>query len=224
MLRVDSISKQYFINDTVVKANDNISLDVEKGTLIWIYGKSGAGKSSFLNSIVGLNKVDEGRIFWDDYEVTQATTSENSDFRKNNCGLIFQFFELLHSQTAYQNVALPLKLLKRKKEEIQKKVFELFEHFDMVKLMNNKINFLSGGEKQRVAIMRALVTNPSFIIADEITACLDEKTSHFVYAYLKKYIKEKNGIGVFVSHDPLIKDYVDDCYYMESGVLKNVSL
>ena len=223
MLRVDSISKQYFINDTVVKANDNISLDVEKGTLIWIYGKSGAGKSSFLNSIVGLNKVDEGRIFWDDYEVTQATTSENSDFRKNNCGLIFQFLSCYILRQRIK-MALPLKLLKRKIEEIQKKVFELFEHFDMVKLMNNKINFLSGGEKQRVAIMRALVTNPSFIIADEITACLDEKTSHFVYAYLKKYIKEKNGIGVFVSHDPLIKDYVDDCYYMESGVLKNVSL
>ena len=146
-------------------------------------------------------------------------SSERSTFRLNNCGLIFQFFELIKAQNVYNNASFPLKVQRKSKREIDAILSPLFEYFGLEALKNKMPQSLSGGEKQRVSIVRALSTSPKYIIADEITSSLDVNNSHKVYDYLKKYIKETCSIGIFVSHDEIIKDYVDSSYKMQDGSL-----
>ena len=126
---------------------------------------------------------------------------------------------MIKAQTIYENAALPLKITRKSKKEIDAVLFPLFEYFDVRSLIRKKPDQLSGGEKQRVSIVRALSTNPRYIIADEITSSLDTKRSHQVYGYLRSYIKEMNGIGIFVSHDPIISEYADTVYSMQAGCL-----
>lgn len=138
----------------------------------------------------------------------------------NAAALFFSFFELIKTQSAFNNAALPLRLLNKSRTEIHAAVDPLFEAFGLKDLADTKPVRLSGGEKQRIAIARALVNSPRFILADEITASLDTERSRFVYDYLRSYLKKVNGIGIFVSHDPLIADYVDTRCRMKDGTLE----
>ncbi len=218
-LNVANLFKSYVVNKSKIQVNCNISFSVPSGNLVWIYGNSGAGKSTLLNMISGIDKSDSGKIDWDGVDIASMKNGERSLFRLNNCGLIFQFFELIKAQSVYENVAFPLKVQKKKKKEIDAVLSPLFEYFRIKELIHKMPDSLSGGEKQRASIVRSLSTNPKYIIADEATASLDIENSHRVYAYLKKYIKENNGVGIFVSHDPIIKDYVDAKYEMQEGRL-----
>lgn len=218
-LIIKNLYKSYFVNKTKVEVNKDISLEVSNGSLIWIYGNSGAGKSTFLNSITGIDKIDSGEISWNGIEINKMKRSKASSFRLEHCGLIFQFFELIKAQNVYNNVAFPLKVQKKNRKEINTILFPLFEEFNIRHLIYKMPENLSGGEKQRVSIVRSLSTSPNYIIADEITSSLDISNSHKVYDYLKNYIKEKNGIGIFVSHDPIIKSYIDASYKMQDGKL-----
>jgi len=110
--------------------------------------------------------------------------------------------------------------MKKSRKEINSILFPLFEEFGIEDLIYKIPENLSGGEKQRVSIIRSLVTSPEYIIGDEITSSLDISNSHKVYEYLRNYIKEKNGIAILVSHDPIIKDYVDAIYEMQDGILR----
>lgn len=130
---------------------------------------------------------------------------------------MFQFFELLKTQSAYSNAALTLKLLGQDKKTIESALNPLFERYGLSHLKEKKAHLLSGGEQQRIAIVRALASSPRFIVADEITASLDVSRSQQIYTDLRNHIKQKNGVGVFVSHDPLIKDFADEVYTMKNG-------
>jgi putative ABC transport system ATP-binding protein len=219
MLTIKNLYKSYKLKGRTVLANNDISIQIENSQMIGIFGKSGSGKSTFLNQIVGLDKADSGEIIWGDKNIINYKSSQSSDFRKNNCGIVFQFFELLKAQSAYDNAALPLKLLKKSSKEIEHILIPLFETFDAKDFMKTKAAFLSGGEMQRVAIIRSLSTSPKYIIADEITASLDEKLSNFVYLYLRDYIKKNLGVGIFVSHDMLLEKYIDRKFIMDNGKL-----
>lgn len=218
-LAVKNLYKSYTIEKTNYEVNNDINLSVPPASLVWIYGNSGAGKSTFLNVITGIDTPDEGSISWDGSEINTMNVNKRAQFRLEHFGLIFQFFELIKAQTIYENAALPLKITRKSKKEIDAVLFPLFEYFDVRSLIRKKPDQLSGGEKQRVSIVRALSTNPRYIIADEITSSLDIKRSHQVYGYLRSYIKEKNGIGIFVSHDPIISKYADAVYTMQAGCL-----
>ena len=218
-LAVKNLYKSYTIEKTNYEVNNDINLSVPPASLVWIYGNSGAGKSTFLNVITGIDTPDEGSISWDGSEINTMNVNKRAQFRLEHFGLIFQFFELIKAQTIYENAALPLKITRKSKKEIDAVLFPLFEYFDVRSLIRKKPDQLSGGEKQRVSIVRALSTNPRYIIADEITSSLDTKRSHQVYGYLRSYIKEKNGIGIFVSHDPIISEYADTVYTMQAGCL-----
>ena len=218
-LAVKNLYKSYTIEKTNYAVNKDINLSVPPASLVWIYGNSGAGKSTFLNVITGIDTPDEGSISWDGSEINTMNVNKRAQFRLEHFGLIFQFFELIKAQTIYENAALPLKITRKSKKEIDAVLFPLFEYFDVRSLIRKKPDQLSGGEKQRVSIVRALSTNPRYIIADEITSSLDTKRSHQVYGYLRSYIKEKNGIGIFVSHDPIISEYADIVYTMQAGCL-----
>lgn len=218
-LAVKNLYKSYTIEKTNYEVNNDINLSVPPASLVWIYGNSGAGKSTFLNVITGIDTPDAGSISWDGSEINTMNVNKRAQFRLEHFGLIFQFFELIKAQTIYENAALPLKITRKSKKEIDAVLFPLFEYFDVRSLIRKKPDQLSGGEKQRVSIVRALSTNPRYIIADEITSSLDIKRSHQVYGYLRSYIKEKNGIGIFVSHDPIISKYADAVYTMQAGCL-----
>lgn len=218
-LAVKNLYKSYTIEKTNYEVNKGINLSVPPASLVWIYGNSGAGKSTFLNVITGIDTPDAGSVSWDGSEINTMNVNKRAQFRLEHFGLIFQFFELIKAQTIYENAALPLKITRKSKKEIDAVLFPLFEYFDVRSLIRKKPDQLSGGEKQRVSIVRALSTNPRYIIADEITSSLDIKRSHQVYGYLRSYIKEKNGIGIFVSHDPIISKYADAVYTMQAGCL-----
>ena len=218
-LAVKNLYKSYTIEKTNYEVNKDINLSVPPASLVWIYGNSGAGKSTFLNVITGIDTPDAGSVSWDGSEINTMNVNKRAQFRLEHLGLIFQFFELIKAQTIYENAALPLKITRKSKKEIDAVLFPLFEYFDVRSLIRKKPDQLSGGEKQRVSIVRALSTNPRYIIADEITSSLDIKRSHQVYGYLRSYIKEKNGIGIFVSHDPIISEYADIVYTMQAGCL-----
>ena len=218
-LAVKNLYKSYTIEKTNYEVNKDINLSVPPASLVWIYGNSGAGKSTFLNVITGIDTPDAGSVSWDGSEINTMNVNKRAQFRLEHFGLIFQFFELIKAQTIYENAALPLKITRKSKKEIDAVLFPLFEYFDVRSLIRKKPDQLSGGEKQRVSIVRALSTNPRYIIADEITSSLDTKRSHQVYGYLRSYIKEKNGIGIFVSHDPIISEYADIVYTMQAGCL-----
>ena len=218
-LAVKNLYKSYTIEKTNYEVNNDINLSVPPASLVWIYGNSGAGKSTFLNVITGIDTPDAGSVSWDGSEINTMNVNKRAQFRLEHFGLIFQFFELIKAQTIYENAALPLKITRKSKKEIDAVLFPLFEYFDVRSLIRKKPDQLSGGEKQRVSIVRALSTNPRYIIADEITSSLDTKRSHQVYGYLRSYIKEKNGIGIFVSHDPIISEYADTVYTMQAGCL-----
>ena len=218
-LAVKNLYKSYTIEKNNYEVNKEINLSVPSASLVWIYGNSGAGKSTFLNVITGIDTPDAGSVSWDGSEINTMNVNKRAQFRLEHFGLIFQFFELIKAQTIYENAALPLKITRKSKKEIDAVLFPLFEYFDVRSLIRKKPDQLSGGEKQRVSIVRALSTNPRYIIADEITSSLDTKRSHQVYGYLRSYIKEKNGIGIFVSHDPIISEYADTVYTMQAGCL-----
>ena len=218
-LAVKNLYKSYTIEKTNYEVNKDINLSVPPASLVWIYGNSGAGKSTFLNVITGIDTPDAGSVSWDGSEINTMNVNKRAQFRLEHFGLIFQFFELIKAQTIYENATLPLKITRKSKKEIDAVLFPLFEYFDVRSLIRKKPDQLSGGEKQRVSIVRALSTNPRYIIADEITSSLDTKRSHQVYGYLRSYIKEKNGIGIFVSHDPIISEYADTVYTMQAGCL-----
>lgn len=218
-INIHHLIKSYGLKGKKTIANNDISLEVSGGSIVWIYGNSGSGKSTFLNSITGVDKIDSGEIFYDRFNLSAASEKEKSYFRLNNCGLVFQFFELIKNQNAYTNAGILLKLLHKSKKEINKKLSELFEMFKMSDFEKKKPSELSGGEKQRVAIIRALSNDPLYFFADEITASLDEAMSNYVYDTIKRRLKLKNGIGIFVSHDPIIKSYADEIYKMNEGSL-----
>ena len=204
-LAVKNLYKSYTIEKNNYEVNKDINLSVPPASLVWIYGNSGAGKSTFLNVITGIDTPDAGSVSWDGSEINTMNVNKRAQFRLEHFGLIFQFFELIKAQTIYENAALPLKITRKSKKEIDAVLFPLFEYFDVRSLIRKKPDGLS--------------TNPRYIIADEITSSLDTKRSHQVYGYLRSYIKEKNGIGIFVSHDPIISEYADTVYTMQAGCL-----
>lgn len=219
MLIVKNLTKTYFIEKQKIYANKDINFSVKNGKMVWIYGNSGSGKTTLLNMISGLDSSDCGSVNWNDINILSLNSNQRADFRLKNMGLVFQFFDMIKTQNIYSNVSIPLKFLNKNKIEINKKVISMLEKFGIENLINKKPNCLSGGERQRAAIARALVSEPKIIIADEITASLDTQMSLNVYKILKDYIVKNDSIGIFVSHDPLIREFADDIYVMKGGSL-----
>ncbi|MBQ9495089.1 MAG: ABC transporter ATP-binding protein [Treponema sp.] len=221
MLQIEQLNKSYYIKNKKVVACKNINCMVEDGKFVWIKGNSGAGKSTLLNLISKIDECDAGRILWDSKDLTLMNKSEACDFRIAACALVFQFFELLKTQTVYENACLPMKIAKKEKKYISERIKYLLNEFEIYELRDKKPHELSGGEKQRVAICRALGNEPRLLLLDEITSSLDAELSHKTYRFFKRYITEHNAVGVFVSHDEVISDYADAIYKMKSGELES---
>lgn len=196
----------------------NVSLAVDKGALLLIDGRSGSGKTTLLKLIGCLEKATSGTCYIFGKDVHAMTENELSDFRLNTMGFIFQDYNLLPTLTVYDNIEIPL-LLARERDR-KKRVEELLEAFDMTRLKEKRPDELSGGEKQRVAILRALSNNPDIILADEPSSNLDIENSHRIFETLAEVNKEFGVSIIVVSHDPISRTHIKTAYTMSEGMLR----
>lgn len=190
-----------------------INLRVYEGEFISIRGKSGAGKTTLLKIIGLLETPDEGEIKLFGRVVNRLSDNENSEIRRHKIGFVFQFFNLIPSLTVLENIELPLALAGVRKQERRQKTYDLLKYFDLTGLADRFPETLSGGEKQRIAVIRALVNNPKIILADEPTSSLDDENSVLLMELLSRANREKNVTVVLTTTDlyerlPTNRNYV----------------
>lgn len=213
-ITIRNFSKTYVKNNQKIIALNKINYEFIKGKFYVIMGKSGSGKSTLLNSIAGLIEGDSGTILYDNQNLTNT-----AKLRNENVGLVYQNFLLNENMTAIENVMLPTFLNKNlDKIKRYKKAVNILKELDLSNRLNHYPKELSGGEQQRVAVARALINNPDFILADEPTGNLDEKNEELIFKILKKLANLGKGI-IVVSHNKAIKKYADAILILKDGDL-----
>lgn len=215
-----NLTKIYGEGDAKVMAVENIDLEIEKGEIVLVMGPSGSGKTTLLSMSGALLKPTSGQIFINDLEITKLDEKSLPKIRLTNIGFIFQSFNLLSALTALENVQIIIELAGTGSEIAKKRAEEILKLLGLEKRMNFLPEKLSGGEKQRVSIARALANNPGIILADEPTANLDSKHGHEVMKLLHDVAKKENRTVVIVSHDQRIRDIADRVLWLEDGKLK----
>ena len=216
IVELKNVSKIYSTGEKEFKALDNIDLDINKGEFVVILGPSGAGKSTLLNLIGGMDSPTNGSIKIDGEEISKYNENQLSEYRAENIGFIFQFYNILPTLTVLENVEL-VKNGNDSKEAI--KAVGLEEH------MNKFPNQLSGGEQQRVSIARAIAKNPKLLLCDEPTGALDSKTGVEVLKLLKKQCDGNNGANtvVIVTHNSLFAEIADTVIRVKNGKIESVT-
>ena len=215
ILKVDNLTKIYGKDTTKVVALDHISFSVEKGEFVAIVGASGSGKSTLLHLIGGVDRPNSGKVFIDGKDIFNFNDDKLAIFRRRQVGLIYQFYNLIPILNVEENITLPLSLDNR---EIDKE--KLNEMLKLLGLQNRRLhlpNELSGGQQQRTSIGRALITNPTIILADEPTGNLDSKSSDEIVALLKKSNKELNQTIIMITHNMEIAKVADRIIKIEDG-------
>lgn len=209
VLKISKIEKYYGNKSSLTKAIDNISFEVGKGEFVAIMGASGSGKTTLLNCISTIDKVSSGNIYIAGKDITKLKGNELNKFRREELGFIFQDFNLLDTLTAYENIALALSIQNVKFKEIDKRVKDVAAKLDITKVLNKYPYQMSGGEKQRVASARAIITNPKLILADEPTGALDSKSSKMLLESFKYLNEEINATILMVTHDAFTASYAN---------------
>lgn len=205
MISVKNLSHQFLIGkkgkEKIVPVLENINFDVNKGEIIAITGRSGSGKSTLLNIISGYLKATKGDIVINDANVTHLSESAWADYRLENFGFIFQSFQLIPSMTAAQNIELPLVLKGVHEKKRHQLTQEMLKKLELLDYQDHYPSELSGGQQQRVSIGRALITNPSIILADEPTGSLDSDTEQTILDLIQSLNKNDQITFVIITHD-----------------------
>ena len=215
ILKTKNLVKIYGEEPNIVKALDNVSVEINEGEFVSIIGTSGSGKSTLLNMLGGLDKPTSGEITISGNKIGNMKDEELTVFRRRNIGFIFQNYNLVPILNVYENIVLPIELdgVKIDKEYID----TIIDTLGLSKKLNNMPNNLSGGQQQRVAIARALATKPAIILADEPTGNLDSKTSMDVIGLLKVTSKKFNQTIVMITHNEEIAQLADRVIRIEDG-------
>jgi len=216
MIKVKNLSKS-FNNHLVL---DNISIEIKKGDFISIVGPSGAGKTTFLNILGTIDEYDKNpktSILFNNIDITNLDDDKLSSFRNKEIGFIFQFHQLLPELTAQENILLPSMIGKRSEKESLENLKKLSSILEINHILNKKPEFISGGEKQRVAVARALINSPSILLADEPTGNLDSKNAEKIQKLFKKINKELNVTIVLVTHNKAFSKIADKCLVLSDG-------
>lgn len=211
------VVKTYGEGEALQYAVNHVSFTIEEGEFVVILGQSGAGKSTVLNMLGGMDQPTEGKVIIDGEEVSAMTDNQLSDFRARKIGFIFQFYNLIPSLTVYENVALTKSMVKE--------AANAGEMLTDVGLANHKNKFpsqLSGGEQQRVSIARALAKKPRIILGDEPTGALDSETGVIVLSLLQKQSREKNNTVILVTHNADIAKCADKVIRMKNGKIREI--
>lgn len=202
VLQVQDLTKKYGEGESEVIALDHVSFSVEKGEFVAIIGASGSGKSTLMNMIGGIDVPSSGSVVIDGKEIAKMNESEMAIFRRRNIGMVYQFYNLMPTLTAEENIMLPWLLDNRK--ENRKKLNSILEILKLEKRAKHLPSQMSGGQQQRVSIGRALINNPAFILADEPTGNLDSKTSQEIIELLKYTNQKCNQTILLITHDEKI--------------------
>ena len=215
ILKVDNLTKIYGKDTTKVVALDHVSFSVEKGEFVAIVGASGSGKSTLLHLIGGVDRPTSGKVFIDGKDIFNFNDDKLAIFRRRQVGLIYQFYNLIPILNVEENITLPLSLDNR--EVDKEKLNDLLKLLGLQNRKNHLPNELSGGQQQRTSIGRALITNPTIILADEPTGNLDSKSSDEIVALLKKSNKELNQTIIMITHNMEIAKVADRIIKIEDG-------
>lgn len=217
-ITLENINMVYGKGNNQLHALTNINLEINQGELVAVLGKSGCGKSTLLNIIGGLVKPTSGKYYHNQTEISKLSVHQLSDFRNQNIGFIVQHFALIQDMSIIKNVSLPLRFRGDKKEEIRKKTTDILDLLDLSSKKNNYPYELSGGQCQRAAIARALVGEPSIILADEPTGALDEESGRKILDVLLG-LNQKGKTVIVVTHDRETADLCSRKIVIRDGVI-----
>jgi lipoprotein-releasing system ATP-binding protein len=204
LIEVSGLKKSFQKDDVVIDVLKGVDFTADRGEFITIMGPSGAGKSTFLHIVGTLDKPTEGKIFFDGQDIMTLSEDEESRFRNEKVGFIFQFYHLLQDFSVIENIMMPLLIRRVKPAQAQAKAQAFLETVELTHRRNHKPGELSGGEQQRVAIARALINEPQVILADEPTGNLDRKTGRDVMHQILTIQKNLSATLILVTHDPEI--------------------
>ena len=221
ILRVKNVEKYYGNKSSLTKAINNISFEVEKGEFVAIMGASGSGKTTLLNLISTIDKVTAGEIFVDGENITKLKGNSLNKFRRDKLGFIFQDFNLLDTLTGYENISLSLAIQNVPASTQKKRIDEIASKLGITKILNKYPYQMSGGEKQRIASARAIITNPSLILADEPTGALDSKSSKQLLNNFEYLNNELKSTILMVTHDAFTASYASRVIFIKDGKIFN---
>lgn len=221
ILKLDKVEKYYGNKSSLTKAIDNISFEVEEGEFVVIMGASGSGKTTLLNCISTIDKVTSGHIYVKNEDITKLKGNALNKFRREKLGFIFQDFNLLDTLTGYENIALALSIQNKSVKEIEEKINDVATKLGIKKVLNKYPYQMSGGEKQRVASARAIITHPELILADEPTGALDSKSSKMLLESFNYLNKELKATILMVTHDSFSASYASRVIFIKDGKIFN---
>lgn len=220
MISIQNVALQIKDGRNKKELFENLNLTLNEGQKVAIMGKSGSGKTTLLKLIAGLIKAETGAIIFDGKNLSSMNANERSFNRLRNIGFIFQDNPMIESKNVFENIALPLKYLGVEKKNVEKKVHVMSKRLDISHLLSENPSYLSGGEKQRVGIARALITDPKLILADEPTGSLDSETELMVLDIFQR-IEWNNTSFVMVTHDASVANICDELYKLKDRKLEN---
>lgn len=207
-----NVCKSYHMGDVVIKAGDNISFDIEKGEFCVIVGASGAGKTTVLNILGGMDSCDSGEIIVDGKNIAEFSRRQTISYRRYDIGFVFQFYNLINNLTAKENVELATQLSKHANDPV-----EMLKKVGLEDRTDNFPSQLSGGEQQRVSIARALAKNPKLLLCDEPTGALDYNTGKQILKLLQDMCRKDGMTVVIITHNSAVAPIADHVITMKSG-------
>lgn len=216
MIQLKNIEKKYVGSDYETLALNNINIDIADGESVAIVGKSGSGKTTLLNIIGCMDKATSGEYIYNGVRINTLKKDEFNNFRKEHISFVFQHFALMEQYTVFENIEMPLIAKGAGKKERKKKVDEILKRFELLDIKNKYPNNVSGGQKQRTAIARAIVSENELILADEPTGALDKVTGEKIMDYLEKINKQGKTL-VIVTHDDSIAARCNRIIKIEDG-------
>jgi putative ABC transport system ATP-binding protein len=219
LLQAIDVVRDYPSGDTVIHALRNVSLAADPGELVAVRGRSGSGKTTFLNILGGLDQPTSGRVIIDGHEVSSMSEDELVDVRRRSVAFIFQSFGLVPILSAAENVEIPLRLVKAEPRGRDARVRELLELVGLGGRAKHRPHELSGGEQPRVALARALANRPRILLADEPTGQLDSETGHVIMLLLRDVVRTEGVTAVVATHDPVMLDVADRVFELRDGEL-----
>lgn len=218
LVKFENVSKRYKSGEIIISAVDDVSFQIERGELVIVVGASGAGKTTILNLLGGMDQVSEGTIYVNDKQVSSFSRKQLTEYRRSSIGFVFQFYNLIPNLTALENVELASQI---SKEPLSEK--KVLSEVGLKERMNNFPSQLSGGEQQRVAIARAIAKNPDLLLCDEPTGALDYKTGKSILKLLQDTCRINKKTVVIITHNSLIEDIGDRIIRVSSGkIIENI--
>lgn len=221
LIKTEDLNKTYEDNGVPVDALKDINLTIEEGEYLVIAGPSGSGKTTLLNLLGALDVPTSGNVFFQGEDISEKSKTELSDFRLKKLGFIFQAYNLIPVLTALENIEFSMMLSGVPENERNEKALKLMDELEIRELADKRPNAMSGGQQQRVAVARAIINNPSVVLADEPTANLDSKTGSKLLDLMERMNQEKNITFIFSSHDKQVIDRAKRLVSLKDGYIVN---